>query len=510
MANKMGFSSYRDFLSESHKYKLGFLPTEQSHPDTWNLSRWSQEDLPKALQALKSLDDNVFSVLQSQQEALNGLSKKIYEVFNTGGRVFLCGCGATGRLSLLIESLWNREKEAGKVVAFMAGGDIALVQSVEGFEDHTEFGQRQLEALGFGPKDLLISSTEGGETPFVIGATLAACKISQHSTYYLYCNPTDKLIKNIPRSREVIEHSKVVPVELFTGSMAVAGSTRMQASTILQAFISLALLIESASDREKQLLGFINYFSNIDMKCLIPFIEAESAIYSKGERITYQTEEQWALNVFTDTTERAPTFSMKAFDHPEKMEAPLSLSYIVIKGAKSSEEAWCKLLSRKSRALDWSGMTPRISQEYLQGFDFSARAIEKRNKISPSAHNFQIYSSSKEGCAQLSWSLNNMSQDWSLPSELHLLWHQLLLKTLLNTHSTLVMGRLGRYENNLMTWVKPSNGKLIDRTARYITYLLEKENKNISYDSIIKEIFSTTVSKNQSMVLAIFHLLKDR
>ena len=50
-------------------------------------------------------------------------------------------------------------------------------------------------------------------------------------------------------------------------------------------------------------------------------------------------------------------------------------------------------------------------------------------------------------------------------------WHplerQTLLKMLLNQHSTLVMGRLGRYESNIMTWVSPNNGKLVDRAARY-------------------------------------------
>ena len=32
------------------------------------------------------------------------------------------------------------------------------------------------------------------------------------------------------------------------------------------------------------------------------------------------------------------------------------------------------------------------------------------------------------------------------------LFQHLLLKQLLNIHSTLVMGRLGRYKGNLMTW----------------------------------------------------------
>ena len=44
---------------------------------------------------------------------------------------------------------------------------------------------------------------------------------------------------------------------------------------------------------------------------------------------------------------------------------------------------------------------------------------------------------------------------------------------LLNAHSTLVMGRLGRYEDNLMTYVSATNFKLIDRAVRYTRRLLE-------------------------------------
>lgn len=45
---------------------------------------------------------------------------------------------------------------------------------------------------------------------------------------------------------------------------------------------------------------------------------------------------------------------------------------------------------------------------------------------------------------------------------------------LLNAHSTLVMGRLGRYEDNVMTYVAANNFKLIDRAIRYVRLLLKR------------------------------------
>lgn len=43
----------------------------------------------------------------------------------------------------------------------MAGGDVALIKSVEDFEDHPEFAVQHMKDLGFTENDLLLASTEG-------------------------------------------------------------------------------------------------------------------------------------------------------------------------------------------------------------------------------------------------------------------------------------------------------------------------------------------------------------
>jgi N-acetylmuramic acid 6-phosphate etherase len=127
------------------------------------------------------------------------------ETLQSGHRVILCGCGATGRLSLVLDSIWkarakgqSRKSEQrldpDSVTAFMAGGDIALVRAVENFEDIPEFGARQLHELDFHDSDLLVSTTEGGETPFVIGATEEAARMSKRKPWFLYCNPDAALL----------------------------------------------------------------------------------------------------------------------------------------------------------------------------------------------------------------------------------------------------------------------------------------------------------------------------
>ena len=165
-----------DFLKIADKFKLGCLLTEQQNPKTDNLSEYAKTDLPKAISIIKGLDIDLVHILKGKLPELEALYKQVNDTLETGGRIFICGCGATGRLSIVLETLWRQEtriihKEwSERVIAFMAGGDAALIKSVQDFEDHPEFACQQLIELGFKENDLMIGSTEGGQTSWVIGA----------------------------------------------------------------------------------------------------------------------------------------------------------------------------------------------------------------------------------------------------------------------------------------------------------------------------------------------------
>ena len=140
----------------AHKFKLGCLQTEQQHPHTIGLSDLAKTNLPVAINKIKDLDLDTIKVLRSKIPQMEEMYVEIDDVLETGGRVFVCGCGATGRLSLVLEALWRHDVRENKmkgwedkVVSFMAGGDAALIKSIEDFEDHPEFAEEQLKELGF-------------------------------------------------------------------------------------------------------------------------------------------------------------------------------------------------------------------------------------------------------------------------------------------------------------------------------------------------------------------------
>ncbi len=493
--------SSESFLSICDEFKLGDLPTESFHAKTINLSKLSKENLPEALEILKQVDKDALCIVSDKISAIYELHCKVKNVFLKGHKVFLCGCGATGRLSIALETLYRQLTSADNVISFMAGGDVALIKSIESFEDKVSYGARQLLELGFQDGDILISTTEGGETPFVIGATEEAAKNSQIKPYFLYCNPTEILAKTALRSKNVIDNESIVKIELATGPMALSGSTRMQASTVLMLSVGLALLYKYESEKElrQRYLKICDYLDSLDYKFLIPFIEEESQLYQKGEYLLYKTDSSLGISVLTDTTERSPTFSLNPFENDLDSEIKPSLSYLCLEDTDSCAQAWSKMLGRRPRVLDWHEFEGKIGLERIYGFDISSKAEKARaERIKGKQNIFHIMVEEQTISCKLNQAKGYFSFEDQGPLAVHL-----GIKVLFNSLSTLVMGRLGRYENNIMTWVRPSNYKLIDRSARYTMQLLKNRGITKPYEEIIEELFKTIdkMSADQSVVI---------
>src|SRR5204863_4786736 len=118
-----------------------------------------------------------------------------------------------------------------RTFSVMAGGDFALIKSVEGFEDFAAFGKKQIGDLGVCARDVVFAITEGGETSFVIGTAWKGVEVGA-KVYFVYNNPDHVLCQHVQRSREIIQEPRIEKINLTTGPMAITGSTRMQATTI--------------------------------------------------------------------------------------------------------------------------------------------------------------------------------------------------------------------------------------------------------------------------------------
>ena len=497
-----------EFLAISQQFKLGSLPTESPHPKTLKLSDDAKNNLNRAIETIKEIDVEVFDRLLESLDELKILQAEVKLTIESGGRIFLCGCGATGRLSLALETIWRSQHSKNpqlqeRIISFMAGGDVALIHSVEKFEDYPEFGERQLLELGFREGDMLIACTEGGETPFVIGATEAALAKSSRTPFFLYCNPDEILIQTAERSKRVIENPQIKKINLNVGPMALTGSTRMQATTILMYATGLSLWFYNSefNHLKNELVTITKFIRELDFSFLKKFIECETQLYLNGDYLFYETDGKTGISILTDTTERSPTFSLYPFENQNDAEKNPSLSYLLFPGSADNKSAWHDLLGRAPRCFHWQEVTDQTSIERLMGFDFSKQLISHRPKYLTAVHsNFKIFLNENKKC--LDFNLNNNTYQLDL-GELNFLSTHLILKIVLNNLSTLVMGRMDRYESNLMTWVRASNNKLVDRTVRYVDTLLKQKGKVVPYEELVYACFrlKDQIPRDQSLVL---------
>jgi N-acetylmuramic acid 6-phosphate etherase len=487
------------FLADARAFRLGDLPTEQLHPHTRGLAEVAATDPVRAAAMIAQVDRDALAVLATLADRIDELGRAIEGVLHGGGRIYLCGCGATGRLALTLETLWREQTNDDRVVSLMAGGDAALVRSLEGFEDHADYGARHVAELGIGPDDLFIGCTEGGETSYVIGATEHAARVTRPRPWFLYCNPDDALA-SIERSARVIRNDAIEKLAIVVGPMALSGSTRMQATTVLMLAVGIPLLGERAAmvaiDRLRRHVADADAAGRLDS--LGGLIEAETAVYRAGDVVLYEADDH-AITVLTDTTERAPTFNLTPFENTGDDPIVPSRCYLVVPSAASVEASWHALLHRPPRPLAWPGFEIAGAAR-LRGFDFSANAREARaRRLSAAAHvRFEIARRGDElvlahGDAGLRASIAGLSR----------LEEHVALKLALNIHSTVVMARLGRVRSNVMTWVRPSNRKLIDRAIRYARALAEEAGLALpSYEDTARLCFAelATLGHEESIV----------
>jgi N-acetylmuramic acid 6-phosphate etherase len=258
----------------------------------------------------------------------------------------------------------------------------------------------------------------------------------------------------------------------------------MQASTVLMLSIGMALLYDhSDADTFRRFFSsFLGKLQTTDYSKIAPLTKKEAKLYTEKKYLNYLADSHLAISILTDTTERSPTFSLRGFENRLDSSAQHALSYLFILESQDSTDAWFKMLGRSPRPLEWSQLEGKIGLDKVLGFDISeSGSLERSNKIP--CINFNIIQRNhliSFECEDIKVEFN-----WGIDP----LFNHLMLKMLLNAHSTLIMGLLGRYEGNIMTWVRPSNNKLIDRAARYILELARRKNKVLTYEEVVLKIF---------------------
>jgi len=434
-----------DFVQNKKQFQLHSLLTEQRHPQTWDMSFVIKHNIGEGLRQIFSVDKDISQRLKELSEdvsSLNQAAQAITQAITEGKKIYVYGCGSTGRLAKQMESavwrpfwrtlkkkknLWGRLQATipadieDRLIGEMTGGDRALISALEGFEDLELVGKLQLQERGMEKGDVVFSITEGGETSSVIGAILAALEqyraspedMSQDAKrhlYFMYNNP-DVALLPFDRSRAVLENPAITKINLTTGPQSITGSTRMQATTaetfvmgIILEFGIHGVLKEFLSDEELANLGFtqktgwkerLRGFDDIKILLAdsLEKIERLTALefltYQNGNFATYFAKNA-LITVFIDCAERSPTFHLYPLDTVHDIQRKCWLQ--VWTEGEDLHEAWQNFLGRKFHGLEEKFYKPffldQIEDDYLK--DAALKSLSQAGNDQKNLYDFSF------------------------------------------------------------------------------------------------------------------------
>ena len=203
---------------ETPRTELLSASTEQTNPRSAKLDAMPVRELVELFIREERM---VEMALAECAEPLTQAVEVVHRSLSTGRRLFYVGAGTSGRLGVLdaseIPPTFGFAPE--RVQAIMAGGAIAIHQSVEGAEDDIHAGRQAILHRGVKPGDTVCGLTASGRTPFVFGA-LAEARARGAATILISCNPARRS-----------DFQPDVAIDLPTGPELLAGSTRLKAGT---------------------------------------------------------------------------------------------------------------------------------------------------------------------------------------------------------------------------------------------------------------------------------------
>jgi len=146
-----------------------------------------------------------------------------------GGRLAYAGAGTSGRIAIqdAVELVPTFDWPEDRLVLMMAGGEPALLRSVENAEDRADLAAAAVEQHAIGATDVLVGVAASGTTPFTVEAVQTAR--SRGALTIAIANSAESPLLN----------EAEFPVLVETGAEAIAGSTRMKAGTAQKAALNL-------------------------------------------------------------------------------------------------------------------------------------------------------------------------------------------------------------------------------------------------------------------------------
>lgn len=202
------------------------METERASPRYSGIDLWDPSEI---LDAMIEAQFAAVAATRAARPALERAARALEARIRYRGRLVYAGAGTSGRLAvqdgaeLMPTFSWPEER----LLHLMAGGNEALLRSVEGAEDEVSRAQHLVRQHVIDNKDALIAVAASGTTPFTL-ACLREAKRRGALTIGIANNAGTPLL-------EEADH----PIWLDTGAEPIAGSTRLKAGTAQKIALNL-------------------------------------------------------------------------------------------------------------------------------------------------------------------------------------------------------------------------------------------------------------------------------
>ncbi len=200
--------------------------TETRNPDTMNLDQMTSLEI---VRAMHRRDVRALEAVGGALERIAGAVDRIAERMGRGGRLIFVGAGSGGRMAKLdaIECPPTFGVPPTLVFALVAGGDAAMLGSVEGAEDDADAARRDIAQAGVTEADAVVGVAASGSTPY----TVAAMQEARARGAF-----TVGLAGNHPSP---LTEATEWPIPVVSGPEVLTGSTRLSAGTVQKVVLNM-------------------------------------------------------------------------------------------------------------------------------------------------------------------------------------------------------------------------------------------------------------------------------
>ncbi|MBX2838760.1 MAG: N-acetylmuramic acid 6-phosphate etherase [Gammaproteobacteria bacterium] len=201
--------------------------TEFLDPTLMDLDTRSNMDLLQVL--LASQRSAVDAVAAVQAELAEAVSQASTRLGQGQGRLIMVGAGASGRLAVQDGAeLWPTYGwPSDRLHLSIAGGERALLHSVEGVEDDASNAIAEAQQLELSQHDVVVGLAASGRSPWTV-AWIEAARAAGAYSIGIANNPDTPLM-----------HAAECAVFLNSGNEVLGGSTRMSAGTSQKIILNL-------------------------------------------------------------------------------------------------------------------------------------------------------------------------------------------------------------------------------------------------------------------------------